>query len=217
MIKIIVFLFLLISVNLKADNFTYIKGPQLIESNSIVVSNAGTDQLTQSSNRNIVVTGTTTKTFKLPNTSGLLIGTTFKIINKSTGIVTVNDYSDALVKTIDPDTDAFFQLFTGPSWVASAGGGGGVSDHNDLTNIQGGASSEYYHLDLNHYNAVTPLSTNATVLRNTQDFQLDISKYQYFGDPSTDGSIRVYQASGALITEKRVSAAWVEISRIDNL
>lgn len=37
-----------------------------------------------------------------------------------------------------------------------------INDHNELSNIQGGTLSEYYHLDLSHYNIINSLSTTGT-------------------------------------------------------
>lgn len=55
----------------------------------------------------------------------------------------------------------------------------------------------------------------ATKLHVTGD--VTTTGYQYFGLPSVDGSFRMYVSGGALITEKRITGTWVELSRIDEL
>ena len=92
-----------------------------------------------------------------------------------------------------------------------------ASIHNDLSGLQGGIAGEYYHLTQAKFNAVENLTASGTQTNFTGGTQIPISSYSYYGDSVTDGSIRTYQASGALITEKRVSGSWVEIFRLDNL
>jgi hypothetical protein len=54
-----------------------------------ITSAAGTTTLTNTSARNIVVTGTTTQTIQLPDVTTLSVGWEFNIQNGSTGVVTV--------------------------------------------------------------------------------------------------------------------------------
>lgn len=49
------------------------------------------------------------------------------------------------------------------------------------------------------------------------DLQTDAGKYTYNGSPTVDGSTRTYTSGGAYIMEVRVSSAWVETARFDNL
>lgn len=77
---------------------TYIKGPALIEDVTTTATAAGTTTLTNASQTNQVLTGSTTQTVKLPNATTLPSGRRFYITNRSTGLVTVQ-YSDASAAT----------------------------------------------------------------------------------------------------------------------
>jgi collagen type VII alpha len=65
-----------------------------------VTSAAGTTVLTASSNYYQNLVGTTTQTFRLPDATTLLVGTTFIFDNDSTGTLTVVDNASASVDTI---------------------------------------------------------------------------------------------------------------------
>lgn len=55
--------------------------------------------------------------------------------------------------------------FNGTSWVSSAVPTVSI-DHNSLTGIQGGISTEYYHLKQSIYNSLTTASTNTLIGRD---------------------------------------------------
>lgn len=112
------------SSNLSANNF--------LGGFATTVSAAGTTTLTVTSAYNQQITGSTTQTIQLPVVSTLALGTTFKVINNSSGVVTVNSSGANLVLSMAANTSAFFTsiLNTGTSaasWNASyifdAGGG----------------------------------------------------------------------------------------------
>lgn len=120
------FLSLFIIVNFAfADNYTYFKGPSLIQSNASIVSSGGTTQLDAISQMKIAVTGTNTHEIKLPNTASVAVGVSYQILNKSTQSVTVVDFDDVPVETILTAQDKTFILFSGGNWLVSSGGGAG--------------------------------------------------------------------------------------------
>lgn len=120
----LIFLFI-ISGSAFADNYTYLKGSQLIQSNQAIVSNGGTTQLDSTSPMKTAITGSNTHIVKLPNAALLLIGTSFQILNKSTQTITVKDFSDVTLDTLAPNTDKTYILFSGNVWQSSSGGSGG--------------------------------------------------------------------------------------------
>jgi len=63
---------------------------------------AGTTTLTVSSNKKQEFTGTTTQTVVMPVVSTLYLGFTFRIINNSTGALTVNSSGSNLITTVRP-------------------------------------------------------------------------------------------------------------------
>ena len=67
---------------------------------STTVTAAGTTTLVVGSNQIQEFTGTTTQTVVLPVVSTLALGQTFRIVNRSTGIVTVNSSGANLVQSI---------------------------------------------------------------------------------------------------------------------
>lgn len=108
-----------------SDDYTYLKGSQLIQSNQSIASSAGTTSLVATSPMKTVITGTLAHTVKLPNTSLLLTGVSYQIINKSTQAIIVKDFSDVILDTLASGTDKTYILFTGGVWQTSSGGGGG--------------------------------------------------------------------------------------------
>jgi hypothetical protein len=64
-----------------------------------VTSAAGTTTLQSGNSQALVITGTTTQTVTL-NGTGMTVGQNFRIINKSTGTVTVNSSNGNLVKSL---------------------------------------------------------------------------------------------------------------------
>lgn len=80
------------SVNTAANNFV----PELAST----ATAAGSTTLTVSSEMVQVFTGVTTQTVNLPNATTLLTGHTFKVINDSTGALTVNNNGGSLVATV---------------------------------------------------------------------------------------------------------------------
>jgi hypothetical protein len=84
-----------------------------------VTAAAGTTVLTASSNYYQNLVGTTTQTFRLPDATTLLVGTTFIFDNNSTGNLTVVDNASGSVETI-PSGAAGFVYLANNSTVAGS-------------------------------------------------------------------------------------------------
>ena len=58
--------------------------------------------------------------------------------------------------------------------------------------------------------------TGTQVNLNNVDVGMNVGKFFYMGDSTTENSIRFSNSSGVLIIEKRVGGAWIQIVRFDN-
>lgn len=76
----------------------------VIENFQAITSAAGTTTLTVGSPRNTQITGSTTQTVKLPDATTLVVGQRYTVINRSSGVVTVNDNGSTLVQTMASGT-----------------------------------------------------------------------------------------------------------------
>ncbi len=98
------------------------------------VSAAGTTTLTVASAATQEITGSSTQTVQMPVASTLVAGTTYKLINNSSGVVTVNSSGANLILSMAANTTSFVTLVlasgtTAASWNATyvVDAGGGVS------------------------------------------------------------------------------------------
>lgn len=119
LIALVLFVF---AFNTHAASSTYIKGPQLVESNQTALSSGTPIALTATSPMNLYITGTAAQTVNLPNVSMIAEGSSYKIYNKSTQAVSVKDFLGGAIGSVFPNTDKGFTLFTGGLWVESVGG-----------------------------------------------------------------------------------------------
>lgn len=92
---------------------------------------AGTTTLTVSSNNQQVFTGTTTQTVVLPVVSTLTLGMRYKIMNQSTGAITVNSSGGNLVVTVAAGTNSTITCVsltgtTAASWYVDSSGASSV-------------------------------------------------------------------------------------------
>lgn len=93
-----------------AQNFTFIQGPSLVGSTSSTATAAGTTTLTVTSNDNQEFTGATTQNVKLPVATGLQVGRSFYISNRSSGIVTVQFQDATTAQALAANTQGIFIL-----------------------------------------------------------------------------------------------------------
>lgn len=105
----------------------------VIDGFTTTVTAAGTTTLISNSTYNQEFTGTTTQTIQMPVVSTLVLGRTFKIINNSTGILTVNSSGSDLIDTIAAGITKIFTCvkLTGidkTSWTVNDFGASGISD-----------------------------------------------------------------------------------------
>jgi hypothetical protein len=82
-------------------------GANLIEGYTSTPTAAGTTTLTVSSNEIQSFTGTTTQTVVLPDATTLTVGHSFRILNGSTGLVTVNKNGGSLLWTLAANSDIY--------------------------------------------------------------------------------------------------------------
>lgn len=73
---------------------------------------AGTTTLTATSNTNQQFTGTSTQTVVLPNATTLVNGTTYNVLNRSTGAVTVNANGGGNLATVAANSQITFTLIS---------------------------------------------------------------------------------------------------------
>ncbi len=104
------------NLNLSANNF--------LSGFATTVSAAGTTTLTVASPYNQEITGSTTQTVQMPVTSTLVAGHPFKIINNSSGSVTINSSGGNAILVMAANTTAFLTCVlnsgtTAASWNAS--------------------------------------------------------------------------------------------------
>jgi len=98
---------------------TYIQGPALIQVPTTTVSAAGTTTLTNASQTNQQVTGSTTQTIVLPDATTLQKGRQFYIMNRSTGILTVNFNGGSLAKSMAGNSEAVFIVINNASSIGT--------------------------------------------------------------------------------------------------
>jgi hypothetical protein len=93
---------------------------------------ASTTTLAVSSAQIQIFTGVTTQTVVLPNATTLKVNQHYRVINKSSGVVTVNANGGGLVGTVASDTGSNFIVTNistaAGTWTIDAGGGGGGGD-----------------------------------------------------------------------------------------
>lgn len=111
-----------------ADALTITSGnvatcPNLFDGTTSTATSAGTTTLTVSSNYNQLFTGTNTQTVVMPVTTTLSVGMAWKILNTSTGAITVNSSGSNLIATVPAGATAIITCIlasgtTAASWSA---------------------------------------------------------------------------------------------------
>jgi len=104
------------------------------------------------------ITGTVNSVIKLPDTSTLTTGNTFKLINNSTGVVSLKDSSNILLKELAANTDAIATCLsiTAQSWEIEYTG-------NKVTTWSGTTSDDNY--------------PSEKLVKDSLDLKLDASAY----------------------------------------
>ena len=106
--------------------------PTILDGYSTTATAAGTTTLTVNSNYHQLFTGTTTQTVKMPVTSTLVLGQDYRIVNNSTGVVTVTSSGDNSIVAMVAGSECILTciLLTGTtaaSWDIKYGGIGSVT------------------------------------------------------------------------------------------
>jgi hypothetical protein len=129
------------------DSNANVRFNNAIENFQAITSAAGTTTLTVGSPRVTQVTGSTTQIIKLPDATTLVVGQAFRVMNRSTGVVTVNDNASGLVQSMAAGT--FLDVVVtaigtaAGSWDVSytAAGGGGTVTAVSVASANGFAGS----------------------------------------------------------------------------
>lgn len=103
-----ILLFLFCFPSFADQNFTYIRGPSLINSTQTTATAGSTTTLTAAFSTNQQFTGSSNQTIVLPDATTLDIGRYFYISNRSSGVLTVNYNGGTLSQTMVAGTQAMF-------------------------------------------------------------------------------------------------------------
>lgn len=112
---------------------TFNKGPAMVEGFNEVASAAGTTTLTKDSQVKQILTGSTTQTYVLPSATTIPLSRKFLIINKSTGVATVQTSGGGALTTIAAGAQKEFHL-------RAAGSAAGTWDVLNTGGVWGGIS-----------------------------------------------------------------------------
>ena len=147
----------------------------------------GTTTLTVNSPPYQIFTGTLTQTVVLPVSSTLKVGFQYFINNQSTGAVTVNSSTPALVFTVLPSSTACITLLStsAQTWEAHAG---------VQTSAVTAGSYTTSNITVNAYGQVTAASSGATLTSDSTNHTLLVGNGSYIGT-QTYGTV-VGQGSG---------------------
>jgi len=187
----------------------------LVENFSTTVTAAGTTTLTASSSPIQQFTGTTTQTVKLPNATTLSIGYQITVLNRSTGVVTVNDNSNGLVQNISAGAQTTFTVTNIGSaagvWDAStsSGSGGVVAQYQEYTI---GTASGTYTGSLTVVNLPFSYVANNATLQVIYNGQVLTVGIDYVETNSTTVTFNYSLVSGGIIAFKSLSGGAVSNS-----
>ena len=116
---------------------TFIKQGALVEEPGTIAATGTTITLQTTSGTVQRVTGTAGHTIKLPNATLLFVGRRFDILNRATGVVSVQDYNGAAIKSLSGGEDTRLVLFSnagsGGSWLAFAPSAGSIVETDPLS------------------------------------------------------------------------------------
>lgn len=112
----LIIIFFFISTTVFSANSTYIKGPNLVKSIATTITSGGTLSLTSTSSMVQTFSGTNNHIVILPNTASIPAGSSFEIKNDSTGIISVKNFSGALLRNISMGDAIVFNLTDSLNW-----------------------------------------------------------------------------------------------------
>lgn len=101
---------------------------------------------------------------------------------------------------------------TGQPYKATGGGGGGIDVHNDLTSIQGGSTTERYHLTSAQHTAVTNLGVDLAGKRDVETGANVVYTNDGSGDPATL-PVTASATNGAVV--QRGAAGEITLPNVD--
>lgn len=160
---------------------------------------AGTTVLTATSADTQYFTGATTQTVTMPVVSTLYLGKTYKIVNKSTGAITVNSSGSNLIATVPGGTELVFTVIaitgtTAASWAITIDRVGTAT--NDDATI--GAVGQYK----------TIISGPTSLVTATEKTVATLSLEA--GDWMVGGSVRYIGAAGTNVTAQIAGVTLVD-------
>jgi len=97
-------------VNQSASNAAWLGQEYITAGLTTTVTSGGTTVLTSTSSTSQQFTGVLTQTVKLPDATSLAVGRLFKILNRSTGIITVNYQDGTICTTVAAASQKDFQV-----------------------------------------------------------------------------------------------------------
>lgn len=166
--NLILFLMISIAACQPVAAQTFVKGPALIESQTITATAAGTTTLTKDSQTNQIFTGSTTQTVQLPSALTIPQGRYFFIDNRSSGLVTVNNGAATLLTTVAPGNTAKVMAYDvssiAGSWSPTIFTGSNLFFNNVLERLGIGttAPAQPFHVVKSLNNAVIGLVENTS-------------------------------------------------------
>jgi hypothetical protein len=151
---------------------------------------AGTTTLTASSTSQQFFTGATTQTVKMPVTSTLALGQDYRIVNNSTGVVTVQSSGANSIVAMVPGSECILTCIlvtgtTAASWDVKYGGIGSVTGTGSMVLGTDPAISCYKTLFV-PAGAMTPCATNGPDLLSNEYVTNDINMDYLAFDATTE-------------------------------
>ncbi len=157
-----------------------------------IVASASVTSLDFNSNSKIRITGATTHTIKLPNALKLIKGKEYRVINKTTTDVTIQDNTGNLLFTIKTNLDILFQL-TDNSTIA------GTWEQLNITPTSSVTESQYIRITptsgVNTWDASRRMQFNQVVETLGSNITLSSTGIMRLGSAGTYELIAVWQGT----------------------
>ena len=161
----------------------------IVESYTTTATAAGTTTLTAASTYQQFFTGSTTQTVKMPVTSTLTLGQDYKIVNLSTGVVTVQSSGENSIVAMVPGSVCILTCTaitgtTAASWDVKYSGIGSVTGTGSMVLSDSPALSVYEPIWI-PASAMTATTTNGASFGETELTSNDVMKSYYAFDNGT--------------------------------